>query len=251
MVGSEMGSRAHRSPHGGTVSLPVRAEVSGRLLRRYKRFLADIETADGRRLTVHCPNPGSMLGCSTPGALVRCSTSVNPKRKLLHTLEMIRVGRSWVGVQPLHANALVARGLAAHAIERLSGYGEIQPEVSIGDGSRLDFRLRGGRRRPAYVEAKSVTYADGGVARFPDAVTARGRRHMHALAGLREGGVRAVVVFLVQRVDCDAAGPADAIDPDYGEALRAAVRSGVEVVALQARPSARRLVLEGELPVIL
>ncbi len=222
-------------------------------MRRYKRFLADIETPDGEVITVHCPNPGRMLGCSTPGSSVRCSTSTNPKRKLPHTLEMVRVGRSWVGVQPMHANRIAKLALEAGAIEPLRGYGEVRSEVSVSGGSRLDFCLRDHRDdpRPAFVEVKSVTMEAGGVALFPDAVTSRGRRHMETLAKLQREGARAVVLFIVQRVDCDSMAPADTIDPDYGEALREAVRGGVESIAVRVRVRARSLQMEEEIPVVL
>ncbi|NNL66037.1 MAG: hypothetical protein HKP30_07345, partial [Myxococcales bacterium] len=143
------------SPAGGAaagVSLPLRADLSGRLLRRYKRFFADVELDDGRKLTVHCPNPGSMLGCAVPGSAVRCSTSDNPKRKLPHTLEMIRVGRTWVGLHTGLANHFAARVIAAGVVPELAGYPEHAREVKAGEGSRLDFRLSGGRRKPAWVE---------------------------------------------------------------------------------------------------
>jgi sugar fermentation stimulation protein A len=239
------------------VKIPLRADLKGVLVRRYKRFLADIETRDGELITVHCPNPGAMLGCSTPGSQVRCSTSDNPKRKLPHTLEMIRVGRSWVGLQPMHANRLTRSALEAGAIAKLRGYRDLRPEVKVHGGSRLDFMLSDHPRKhePLYVEVKSVTLADfsddARVARFPDAVTSRGRRHMETLAELRGQGSRAVVLFVVQRVDCDRMEPADAIDPAYGEALRKACANGVEAIAVQARVTARAIHLEHELPVSL
>ena len=231
--------------------IPLQADLPGTLIRRYKRFLADIETRDGRQLTVHCPNPGAMLGCSTPGSQIRCSTSDNPKRKLPQTLEMIRVGRSWVGLQPMNANRLVGPALAAGAIDRLAGYATVRPEVKVHGGSRLDFMLSDHPRNPepAYVEVKSVTLAEDGVARFPDAVTTRGKRHMETLAELKAGGARAIVLFVVQRVDCSSMEPADKIDPGYGEALRKACANGVEAIAVQARVSARAIHLEHELPV--
>lgn len=222
-------------------------------MRRYKRFLADVELEDGRVRTVHCPNPGSMLGTDTPGSLVRCSTSDDPRRKLSHTLEMIRVGRIYVGLYAARANQLVARALAAGVLPGLTGYGEIVPEVRVGDGSRLDFALAGHARdeRRAFVEVKSVTLAEGATARFPDAPTARGRRHLEALAGLRAQGARAVMLFVVQRADCDRVEPADDIDPDYGRALREAAAAGVEVMAVGARVQARGIRLSATLPVLL
>lgn len=235
------------------VILPLRTDLVGSLVRRYKRFLADVETHDGEVVTVHCANPGAMLGCSTPGASVRCSTSTNPKRKLRHTLEMIRVGRSWVGIQPLRANQLVARALEARALPTLSRYRALRAEVPVGEGSRLDFRLDGDPKdpRPAFIEVKSVTLKEQRVARFPDAITTRGRRHMETLARLREEGARSVLLFVVQRVDCDHVEPADAIDPDYGEALRNAVARGVEVIAVQVRVRAHSIELKCRLPVVL
>ena len=237
-----------------TVGVPVGADLPGRLLRRYKRFLADVETEEGRVLTVHCPNPGSMLGLQTPGSAVRCTTSEDPKRKLRHTLEMIRVGRVWVGLHTGRANQLAARALARGAVSGLEGYGEVRPEVAAGEGSRLDFRLSGHPEdpRPAWVEVKSVTLRapDGGPrALFPDAVTTRGKRHMETLARLHREGARAVVLFVVQRADCDVVAPADDIDPDYGRALREAARAGVEVLAVGARVTARRIGVERMLPV--
>lgn len=243
--------RSRRLPR--TVGIPVSAQLSGKLVRRYKRFLADVETPDGSILTVHCPNPGSMLGCSTPGAAVRCSSSDDPRRKLGHTLEMIRCGRCWVGVHPARANQLVARALEANALSTLAGYAEVRREVAVGGGSRLDFCLQGRRRdgRPAYLEVKSASLAQGSRARFPDSVTERGRRHVETLARVHREGARAGLLFVVQRADCDSLEPADDIDPDYGRALREAVRVGVEVWAVRARVTAREIRMERWLPVIL
>ena len=231
----------------------IDANVRGRLLRRYKRFLADVETPDGRELTVHCPNPGSMLGCAEPGSAVRCSTSDNPKRKLRHTLEMIRIGRAWVGLHTGRANAVVARALESGAVRELSGYREIRSEVRADHRSRLDFQLSGRPRdgRVAWVEVKSVTLAEDGLARFPDSVTERGRRHLETLMALRGEGARAALLFLVQRADCDRVAPADDIDPEYGRTLREAAKSGVEIFALGARVAPSGIRVERRLPVVL
>jgi sugar fermentation stimulation protein A len=262
-VGPSLGEEPRRRPHDARdavshrpaalqkVRLPVRADLRGRLVRRYKRFLADVELPSGEIVTVHCPNPGRMQGTDTPGSAVRCSTSDNPKRKLRHTLEMIRVGRIWVGLHTLRANQLVARTLEARAIPCLSGYQRVEPEVSVGGGSRLDFRLNDhrGDEPPAYVEVKSVTLAEGRLARFPDAVTTRGRRHMDTLVRLHKEGSRAAVLFVTQRADCDLVEPADDIDPEYGRALRAAAAAGVEVLAVGARVTGSAITLERSLPV--
>jgi sugar fermentation stimulation protein A len=233
-----------------TVGVAFQADLAGRLLRRYKRFLADIETEDGRRLTVHCPNPGSMLGCAIPGSAVRCSTSENPQRRLPHTLEMIRVRRTWIGLHTTRANALVDAALAADAIPALSGYAlrrrEAVPE-SAGGGARFDFLLSGHPRdaRPLWLEVKSATLAEGSVARFPDSVTLRGRRHLELLTKLKHQGARAALLFVIQRADCSVVEPAEDIDPEYGRALRTAAAEGVELLAVRGRVSPRGLVFEG------
>ncbi len=228
------------------------AGLRGRFIKRYKRFFADIETPEGEVLTVHCPNPGSMKGFHRPGAAVRCSTSDNPKRKLRHTLEMMRIGRVWVGLNTVRANAVVQRALEAGLPGALSGYDEIQKEVRVpgaGERSRLDFRLRAEGRADLWLEVKSVTMEEKGLALFPDSVTERGRRHLETLARLRAAGKRAALLFLVQRADCSAVAPADEIDPAYGEALRRAASEGVELLALSARVTSRFISVEHELPV--
>ena len=222
-------------------------------MRRYKRFLADVELRDGSVVTVHCPNPGAMTGTDRPGSTVRCSTSADPRRKLAHTLEMIRVGRIFVGLHAARANQLVARAIEEGAIPELRGYAKLRAEVAVGGRSRLDFELDQHVRDPrrAFVEVKSVTLADRHTARFPDAVTTRGRRHLEELIGLHERGARAVMLFVVQRADCDRVEPADDVDPAYADALRAAASAGVEVLAVRARVLAHGIRLEAALPVLL
>ncbi|MCH2169399.1 DNA/RNA nuclease SfsA [Myxococcota bacterium] len=256
-----MDELTHHGPSGATelvtpARLPIAATLKGRLVRRYKRFFADIETPEGELLTVHCANPGSMRGCAIPGSAVRCSSSDNPKRKLRHTLEMIRVGRTWVGLHTTLANRLARRALEASALPELTGFDEIAAEVRASSRSRLDFRLdaRSSRhrdRRPVWLEVKSVTLAEGRLARFPDSVTERGRRHLLELQALMDQGNRAALLFLVQRADCDEVAPADDIDPAYGEALRDAAQAGVEIYALGARVTARAITVERRLPVLL
>ncbi len=233
--------------------VPLEADIEGFLLRRYKRFFADVETEDGRKLTVHCPNPGSMKGLLVEGAPVRCSTSDNPKRKLPNTLEMIRIGRSWVGLHTGRANALAAAALGGGLPKELAGYTEHRPEVKIehqGQTSRIDFKLSGHRELPdAWVEVKSVTMAEGARGRFPDSVTERGRKHAQLLGELAEKGERAVLLFMVQRGDVKVVEPAEEIDPAYADALRTAVDRGAEVLALGCRVTKNALLVTGELPV--
>lgn len=235
------------------VSLPIEAQLRGKLIRRYKRFLADIRLEDGRELTVHCPNPGSMLGTQTPGSAVRCSSHDNPKRKYAHTLEMIRVGRSWVGLHAVKANAIALRALEANAFSPFAGFSKIESEVSVVEGSRFDFRLSEHRnpRAVCWIEVKSVTLCEGRRARFPDAVTTRGRRHLEHLMLRRQKGERAALLFIVQRADADAVEPANDIDPEYGAALQRAARAGVEIHALGARVYPDRICLDRVLPVLL
>ena len=241
------------TPRLTPVSIPVDGGLEARLIRRYKRFLADIELPSGEKLTVHCPNPGSMLGTQAPGSAVRCSTHDNPKRKLRHTLEMIRVGRSWVGLHAARANALAARALEARAFSPFAAYREVRSEVAVAEGSRFDFRLADAKAEPSpcWIEVKSVTLCENRAARFPDAVTERGRRHLEHLVARRKAGDRAVLLFIAQRADADSVAPADEIDPAYGEALRWASEQGVEIHALGARVATRRIHLERVLPVLL
>ena len=235
------------------MTLPVAATLRGRLVRRYQRFFADVRTEAGELVTVHCANPGSMLGLLREGAAVRCSRAANAARKLPHTLEMIRCGGAWVGVHTHLANPFAGRVLASGAFAPLAGYTSLRREVACGGGSRLDFRLDGrrGDPRPAFVEVKSVTLAAGGRARFPDSVTERGRRHAERLAALRSEGARAVLLFVVQRGDCESVEPAEDIDPAYAAALRSAAAQGVEVLALRARVTPKAIRYERPLPVVL
>jgi sugar fermentation stimulation protein A len=240
-----------RKPSLEPIVLPLEARLEARLLRRYKRFLADIELEDGSQITIHCPNPGSMLGTKKPGSAVRCSTHDNPKRKLRHTLEMIRVGRSWVGLHAVKANGIARRALEAGVYSPFAGYVQIDREVSVREGSRFDFRLSGhpDHAEPCWVEVKSVTLCENRAARFPDAVTERGRRHLEHLIARRQAGERAALLYIVQRADADSVAPADDIDPAYGETLRRAAQAGVEIHALGARVLADRIRLERILPV--
>jgi sugar fermentation stimulation protein A len=234
------------------VSLPIDAPLEGRLIRRYKRFLADVLLPDGREITVHCPNPGRMLGTQDPGSPVRLSVHDNPKRKLRHTLEMIHVDDVWVGLHAARANDVAAAVFDAEAFAPFAGHAKLEREVASPDGSRFDFRLT--RLVPAptcWVEVKSVTLCAERRARFPDAVTERGRRHLEHLVARVRAGERAAVLFVVQRADADSVAPADDIDPAYGAALRRAVSAGVEAHAFSVEVTPTALRLSRVLPVLL
>lgn len=206
----------------------------GTLLKRYLRFLADIELADGSVITAHCPNTGTMLSCSTPGSPVCLSRSENPKRKYPFTLEIIKVGTTWVGVNTGRTNSLVVEAIEKGQIVELGAFDEIRKEVKITDRTRLDLHIRH-RERSTFVEVKNCSLAIDGCAMFPDAVTSRGTRHLQELARLSREGLQAGIFFLVQRMDADHFAPAAHIDPIYSQALAAAVTAGVRVFVYQAQ----------------
>ncbi len=218
------------------------------LIKRYKRFLADVEREDGSILTVHCPNPGSMLGCADAGLRVRIQDSGNPKRKLGYTWEQVRVGRTWVGVNTMTPNRVAAAALEARGLGSLVGHESVRREVDDGAGSRLDLRLEGAGK-PCWVEIKSTTLRVGREGRFPDSVTKRGLKHLGALTHLVESGDRAVQLFVVSRADVQAFRPAFEIDPAYAAGLAEAHAAGVEVLAVRARIGLRGVSLGTLLPV--
>ena len=220
----------------------------GKLVLRYKRFLADVEMDDGSLLTVHCPNSGSMLGCKEPGSPVLVSRSDNPKRKYAHTLEMMRVGATWVGVNTSRTNGLVAEAVSRGVVTELAGIETIRPEIKVSEKSRLDFLLTRGDEK-IYVEVKNCSLALDRAAMFPDAVTTRGAKHLAELATLRRSGCRAVVFFCVQREDVDYFAPADHIDPHYGETLREVADQGVEVLAYGVSLTPEAITIVRPLPV--
>lgn len=203
----------------------------GTLIRRYKRFLADIALDTGEEITAHCPNPGSMLGLNASGVRVWVSRSDNPKRKLAHTWEVVEIeGGVLAGINTNRPNKLVAEALAAGTIPTLTGY-DVRPEVKYREGSRIDFLLTAPDRPDCYLEVKNVhMMREPGLAEFPDCVTKRGAKHMNDLAAMRAEGHRAVVLFAVQMTDCDRFAPAADIDPGYAAAFRRAVEAGVEAL---------------------
>ena len=223
----------------------------GVLLRRYKRFLADVELADGSVETVHCPNPGRLIGCLPERAEVVLRVSDNPKRKLAKTLQTIRVGDEWVNVDTMLPNPVVGEALRAGTIPELGGYAKVRSEVKSREGSRIDFLLEDDRRGRCWVEVKCTTLVEDGVAMFPDAVTARGKKHLEELAHLVAEGDRAVIFFFVSRLDADSFAPAAHIDPAYAEALRIALEAGVEALAYLARVRPDELSLDRRVPVAL
>lgn len=218
--------------------------TQGRLIRRYKRFLADVETAAGT-VVAHCPNTGSMLGCAEPGSRVWLRPAAGAQRKLAFTWELVESGGTLVGINTGRSNRLVEEAIAAGAIPELSGYLLARREAAYaGRASRCDLLLeREGRL--CYVEVKNVTAAvDAGIAVFPDAVSERAVRHLDEMTRVVRASHRAVLVYCVQRADVHEVRPADTIDPAYGRALRRARSKGVEVLAYRARVSTAEITLD-------
>ncbi len=225
--------------------------VAGTLVQRYKRFLADIELADGTLITAHCPNSGSMLGMKEPGSQVRVLHVPDPKRKLKWTWEMIQVADTWVGLNTMRPNHIVEWAIQHGLIPGLSAEAGLRREVKYGTNSRIDLLLG-----DHHVEVKNTTLARGpgaehlpaGLAVFPDAVTSRGAKHMDELARVVDDGHEATVVFLVNRGDCDRFGVADDIDPTYGAAFERARDAGVNMVPLGVDVSPAGWHVRGVLP---
>lgn len=230
-----------------------RALIPGRLQRRYKRFLADITLESGETVTAHCPNPGSMMGLAAPGTPVWLSRAEDPKRKLPWSLELVDAGTSLVGVNTGRANAIAEEALKAWIIPGLTGYAGRRREVRYGQGSRIDFLMTSEFGPDCYLEVKSVTLkrdgATPGAGEFPDAVTKRGAKHLDELAAMVEQGHRAVMLFLVQRGDCDRVALARDIDPAYGLAFDRARTAGVEAMACACALDPTGIRPTGPLPV--
>jgi len=208
--------------------------LRGALVKRYKRFMADVELDSGETVTAHCANSGSMLSVNEPGAEVWLSPARNPDRKLKFTWEMIRIGDTLVGINTALPNAMVAEAVTSAAIPELAGYPSLRREVKYGVNSRIDLLLEKDDGAKCYVEVKNVTMkrdlAPDAPVEFPDGVTARGAKHLVELTQMVAEGHRAVMMYLVQREDCPAFTIARDIDPVYGDGLDAAMAAGVEVL---------------------
>ena len=218
--------------------------TKGILVKRYKRFLADVQLLNGQVVTAHCPNSGSMRGCSEPGQPVYLSWSDNPKRQYRYTWEITAARTSLVCVNTGVANKLVGRSVVEGLIPELAGYQRFHSEVRCG-ASRIDIVIEGGERPPCFIEIKSSTMVEDGVASFPDAVTTRGLKHLVELQEQVRTGNRAVIFYLIQRTDSLLFTPADRIDPAYGSELRKACQNGVEIVCYDVRLTLRSIKLNG------
>lgn len=204
--------------------------VKGILIRRYKRFLADIVLETGETVTAHCPNSGSMKGCAIPGSQVWLSESDNPKRKCRYTWELAKVPGTLIGINTQVPNKLVKLAVEKGLIKELCGYDRVTAEVKTSSHTRLDLLLENKAEEKCYVEIKNCTLVEEGIAMFPDAVTTRGQKHLEELEHLVSCGHRGVIFFLIQRMDAKEFRPADRIDRTYGEKLRKAVKNRVEII---------------------
>lgn len=223
--------------------------TDGKIIKRYKRFLADVRLSDGRMVTAHCPNTGSMTGCWKPGAPVQLSHSDNPKRKLAWTLERVDMGRGWIGVNTGRVNHIIAEAIRSQRIPQLEGYRQMRKEPAFHvDGhpkSRFDILLTDGALPSAYVEVKNTTLIADKAILFPDAVTERGRKHLELLQKAVKMGFRGVIVYAINRPEGEYFEPAWDIDPEYGHALVRAAASGVEVLAVRLKHFADQVTVIG------
>ncbi|MFA7429858.1 MAG: DNA/RNA nuclease SfsA [Rhodospirillaceae bacterium] len=226
--------------------------IKGTLIKRYKRFLADVTLEDGSVVTAHTANSGSMMGCCPPGAEVWLSPANNPARKLQWTWELVRVDGRLIGINTSHPNALAAEAVMAGTIPELTGYDSVRREVKYGQNSRIDLLLSAEGRADCYVEVKNVTLFRDGHAEFPDAVTARGAKHLQELMAMVAEGKRAVMLYMVQRERGDVAAfrVAHDIDPAYAAGLRVALAAGVEALCHTCTVTTEGIEVGSPLPLV-
>lgn len=225
--------------------------IKGRLIKRYKRFLADIELESGEMITAHVANPGSMMGLKDEGLTVWLSLSDNPKRKLPYSWELVEVDGALVGINTAHPNGIVADAIEDGQIDALAGYENLTREVKYGENSRIDILLSGQNKPDCYVEVKNVTLKrNDSLAEFPDSVTARGAKHLKELVSMVEQGHRAVMFYLIQRTDCTKFQIAADIDPLYAAAFKEAIAAGVEIICYDCHISTKEIRPGSAIPVI-
>ena len=229
--------------------------VQGTFIKRYKRFFVDIKLADGRVLTAHCPNTGSMKGLLIEGAECVFTKSDNPKRKLQYTWQFINLGSTdqplWISINTHLDNALVEEALDSKIIQNVNQYPSINREVKISDYSRCDFYLTGSDHEPpCFLEVKHVHMKIDGIAAFPDSVTTRGQKHLTELMNVKKDGLRAVIIYVVNRNDTTAFRPAHEYDPDYAALFKESTSCGVEHYAYQCHITANSIHITDSLPVL-
>lgn len=220
--------------------------IKGTLIKRYKRFLADILLDSGETVVAHCPNSGAMTGCALAGQPVYLSTHDNPKRKLKYTWELIHNGKCWININTHQSNAIVSEAIAQNKISELLGYKQIKQEKTFTD-SRFDLLLENEQQK-CFVEIKSVTLTDeDDYYMFPDAVTKRGAKHMNTLVKAKQAGYRACVFFLINRSDAKYFKPAEHIDPKYSAALKQALSMGVELIAYRTKITPQEIIIDQQI----
>jgi len=225
--------------------------ICGRLVRRYKRFLADVVLDTGEKVTAHCPNSGSMKGCAVPGSRVWLSCSDNPARKYRHTWELVEINGKLAGINTLVPNRLVKTAVENGRIEQLSGYESVRSEVRTSAHTRLDLVLEKKSGEKCYVEIKNCTLMEDSTAMFPDAVTVRGSKHLDELCRLVECGHMGVIFFLIQRMGAERFMPARHIDDVYAGKLRHAEKAGVRILAMDTLITPEQIVIRDSIPVCL
>jgi len=227
--------------------------IPGHLIKRYKRFLADVRLENGDIVTAHCANSGSMMGLKDEGAPVWLSPATNPKAKLDYRWEMVEIDKNLVGINTFLPNKIAEEAIESGMVKELRGYRNLKREVKYGNNSRIDIFLSDSIHGAAdcYVEIKSVTLSRvDKCAEFPDAVTTRGRKHLQELSHMVEKGYRSVMLYLVQREDCEAFGIASDIDPAYAQALQEAQSSGVETICYSCKITPEQIILNKALPIL-
>lgn len=227
--------------------------IPARLVRRYKRFLADVRLeTDGREVTAHCPNPGAMTGLAEPGMRLWLEPNDDPRKKLKYGWRLVELeGGHYAGIDTGVPNRIVAEALQSRMIAALADYNSVRPEVRYGEGSRVDFLLTGAGHSETFVEVKNVHLKrEGTCAEFPDCVTKRGAKHLRELANVRKTGARAAMIYVVQRTDCDHVRLAADIDAEYAAAAAEAKRAGVEMLAFATKISTGGVKLDTPLPIL-
>lgn len=218
----------------------------GRLIQRYKRFLADVKLDDGKKTTAHCTNSGSMKSCLEEDAEVYMTPVDDPNRKTKYTWEMIKINGSWVGINTNVPNRLAYEALKNGEIKKLSGYDKVKREVTF-ENSRFDIYAENSKEQ-LFLEVKNVTLKDGNYALFPDAITKRGKKHLESLIRVKEQGIRAAMLYVIQRTDVEIFSPAWNIDPEYAKTLKKAYDKGVEIIPVQAKVTPEEIYISKELP---
>jgi len=220
--------------------------IHGTLIKRYMRFLADVKLDSGETVTAHCTNSGSMKSCIENGAEVYLSPVDDPNRKTKFTWEMIKINGDWVGINTSNPNKLAFEEVKAGRIEKLKGYTEVQAEVKF-DDSRFDLMAKNSNET-CFIEVKNVTYKEEIYALFPDAITSRGKKHLETLVKVKEQGMRAVMLYIIQRTDVEIFSTAKQIDPEYSKSLKIAYEKGVEIIPVQVKVTPEKIEIVKELP---